>query len=161
VLRYYAIATLIVLTVVVAVTAWQNRALIRLRIAPTNLSQSPKPGEPLGPAAAEQNAFRGDAPWALSALPECLQQTSESNGTLAYVRSKLPPGATEVAPGTQLTYADCTIFVGDGELFVRRGPDRLRVPPRVALYRADGGLALLRYEGERGKLLIYQPAQKR
>lgn len=100
--------------------------------------------------------MRGDAPWALSALPDCLIQQSEATGTLAYVRSKLPRGATAVAPGTVLHYGSCTIFVRDGEALVSRGDDRLRIPPHVTLYRVGNVLALLRDTAARGELRIYK-----
>lgn len=98
---------------------------------------------------------RGDAPWALSALPDCLLQQSQSSGRLAYVRSKLPKGARIVPSGTILHYGPCTISVSDGEAVVSRGSDVLRIPPRVILYRADAKLALLRMTGETGDLRIY------
>jgi hypothetical protein len=156
-LRYYAIATVIVLAVAVLATAWEHRDLIRIRIGSTNLPVSPRPAGRMGAAEGTSGAFRGDAPWALSALPECLQQISKSTGPLSYVESKLPPGSSRVPPGSSLLYGNCTIFVRDAELSVRRGPDRLRVPPHVTLYRAGGELALLRRSGATGELRVYVP----
>jgi hypothetical protein len=159
-LRYYVIATVIVLTVAVVATAWEHRDLIRIRIGSTNLQVSPKPGERIGAGEGQSAALHGDAPWALSALPDCLQQISESTGSLSYVREKLPAGSSPIEPGSLLVYGDCTILVGDGELSVRRGHDRLRVPPHVTLYRAGGELALLRMTGKTGELRIYVPTIK-
>ena len=41
---------------------------------------------------------------------------------------------------------------------MRRGADRLRIPPRVQFYRADGLLALIRETAQRAELRVYQPA---
>jgi hypothetical protein len=159
-LRYYAIATVIVLAIAVLATAWEHRDLIRIRIGSTNLQVSPKPAGAMGPAQTQSGALHGDAPWALSALPDCLQQISESTGSVSYVRSRLPPGSSPVSAGSLLIYGNCTILVGDAELSVRRGPDRLRVPPHVTLYRAGGELALLRMTGKSGELRVYVPTIK-
>ena len=157
-LRYLAIATLIVLTIVVFATAWTHRELIRIRIAPTNVPLEPKRGTPEETGAGGGEAFRGVAPWALSALPECLTQDSISRGTLAYVRAKVPAGATIVADGAALRYGPCTIFVRGDEVIVRRGADRLVVPPHVTLYRTANLLALLRVENGNGELRVYEPS---
>jgi hypothetical protein len=161
--RYYVIATVIVLSVAVLATAWTNRDRIREAVShatpPARYAASSKPhGGFEGESGTGRAPMRGDAPWALSALPDCLIQQSESTGTLAYVRSKLPEGATAVPGGTILHYGPCTISVRDGEAVVSRGSDRLRIPPRVTLYRADGTLALLRETGARGELRVYTPS---
>jgi hypothetical protein len=158
-LRYYVIATFIVLTVAVLATAWNNRDEIRSRVTTRSASPGPAAETPHGGFEGEpgkgNEPLSGDAPWALSALPDCLIQQSISRGTRAYVRSKVPPGATELPPGTVLHYGPCTIFVRNGEAVVSRGSDRLRIPPRVTLYRAGGTLALLRETGKSGELRIY------
>jgi hypothetical protein len=159
-LRYYAIATVIVVAIVVFATAWENRDLIRIRIASTTVPQSPKPAAALASHGGKQSVFRGDAPWALSALPECLRQRLEATGPIAFVRSKIPPDAVPVPPGRTLVYADCTILVGRGEILIKRGPDRLRIPPRVVLYQARDRLALLHVAGKAGELRIYEPTKK-
>jgi hypothetical protein len=154
-LRYYAIATLIVLSIAVGVTAWQHRELIRILISPTSLPTPPKPQTPDTPGPARDVPLRMSAPWALSTLPECLEQTSESRGSLAYVLSKMPGHAVRVGSGTTLTFGPCTIFVAGDELEITRGLDRLTVPPHVQLYRADDGLAVLRVDGRTGDLRVY------
>ena len=159
-LRYYVIASCIVLTVAVLATAWSNRDRIRESVAPNTPPQhfaaaaTPHGGFE-GEGGAGSAPVHGDAPWALSALPECLIQQSEATGTLAYVRSKLPAGATAVAAGTILHYGPCTILVRDGEALVSRGQDRLRIPPHVTLYRAGNRLALLRQIDATGELRVY------
>ena len=159
-LRYYAIATCIVFAVAILATAWVNRDLIRIKIASVNVAVPPKPAEPLGMNGASQGVLRGDAPWALSALPDCLHQRSESTGSAGYVRTQLPSGLIPVAPGSKLTYGPCTISVVDGEAYVARGSDRLRIPPHVQFYRAPGVLALLRSSGSTAELRIYDDVTK-
>lgn len=148
------------LTVAVLATAWSNRDRIRESVTPQapprHFAASTTPhGGFEGEGGAGGGPLRGDAPWALSALPDCLIQQSVATGTLAYVRSKLPAGATAQPAGTILHYGPCTILVRDGEALVSRGPDRLRIPPHVTLYRAGNRLALLRDSDARGELRVY------
>lgn len=154
-LRYYAIATGLVLVIAVFVTAWSNRELIRIQISGTNLHVPPKSGEAQEFHGTSTGALRGDAPWALSALPECLRQRSEATGPRAFVLARVPADVTPVAAGSNLNYGACTISVGNGEAYVTRGPDRLRIPPHVQFYRAPGVLALLRSGGSVYELRIY------
>jgi hypothetical protein len=156
VIRYFAIATVIVLTVVVLATAWENRELIRIRIASTNLPAPPKPADSMG-GRRQDVPFRGDAPWALSALPECLTQLSSSTGTLAYVRGRVPEGATPVVPPATLSYGDCTISVVGDEADVRRGNDRFHIPGSVRFYRGPALLAVLQSSGGGNELRVYLP----
>jgi hypothetical protein len=142
----------------VLATAWVNRDLIRIRIASV-YAGSPKPAAPNGPAAGGGAPLRGDAPWALSALPECLIQTSESTGPSSYVRAHLPPGAVPVAPPARLVYGDCAISIVGDEAYVQRGNDRLRIPPHVRFYRAAGLLAMIRETPNRAELRVYQPVK--
>ena len=143
-LRYFAIATVIVLTVVVYVTA---RTHLRLpgHVNFWKVSASPPPAQ----------SVTGNAPWALSALPDCFTQTSETTGSVSYVAGRLPAGAQLVPAGTHLTYGSCTILVRNDELLVERGSDRLRVPPRVRLYTTGKTLALLRTSAASTDLRIY------
>jgi hypothetical protein len=157
VLRYLVLSTLIVLASAVVVAGWVNRDLIRIKIASVYARVSANPGA----AASEQRAsvpLSGDAPWALSALPECLTQMTESMGTLAYVRAHLPHGAQAIAPPATLRYGDCSISIAGDEALVRRGPDRLRIPPRVQFYRTQGLLAMLRQTPQGAELRVYAPS---
>lgn len=156
--RAVAFATIIVLGVVVAATAWVHRDLIRIRIASTSVPVPPKAGDAQSPPpGGGGDAFRGVAPWALSALPDCLIQDSIATGSLAYVRSKLPTGATIVASGSTLHFGPCTIFLRGDEVLVRRGADRLVIPPHVTLYRTARGLALLRKRDGQWEMRVYDP----
>ncbi len=158
-LRYLLLSAAIVFGAAVLATGWANRDLIRIKIAGTNLRVPPKGGAAIAGARVRAGGLRGDAPWVLSALPECLSQTSESTGSARYVRAHLPPHAVAIVPPARLVYGDCTIVVAGDRAYVRRGPDRLRIPPRVWFYRAPGRLALVRDEARGSQLRVYQPAQ--
>lgn len=152
-LRYYAIATAIVLTVAVLVTLQAGEISLRFR----NASASPPPqhlrlNDGGGVSAAP---IAGDAPWALSALPDCFHQEVEWSGSATYVDAHLPTTMARVPAGTKLAYGSCTISVGDGELSVRRGDDRFRIPPHATLYRSPDGLALLRSSHHHAVLRTY------
>jgi hypothetical protein len=155
VIRYFALATVIVVSVVVLVTAWQNRELIRIRIAPTTLPMSPRPGDSSSSGPRPNVPFQGDAPWALSALPGCLSQISVATGPLDYVRAHVPAGATPVVPPATLIYGDCTISVIGDEAYVRRGNDRFHIPANVRFYRGPALLAVLRRSGTGNELRVY------
>jgi hypothetical protein len=160
VIRYLLISTVVVLAVAVTVAGWMNRDLIRLRIASVYARVPPKPAPPNPVETSNGVPLRGDAPWALSALPECLLQTSETTGPPRYVLAHLPPGAAMVTPPETLKYADCTISIVGDEASVTRGADRFRIPPRVRFYRTGAALALLRVESSGMELRVYQSVQK-
>jgi hypothetical protein len=147
--RYFAIATVIVVTIVVAVTMHARLGLPG-HLNFWKVSASPPPAEDV----------TGNAPWALSALPDCFVQRSQTTGSASYVRAHLPGGAQPVRSGARLTYGPCTILVGDDELLVERGSDRMRVPPHATLYTVDNSLALLRTSESGTDLRIYEITTK-
>ncbi|HVA28465.1 MAG TPA: hypothetical protein VNF68_09815 [Candidatus Baltobacteraceae bacterium] len=155
-IRYFAIATVIVLAVLVAATAWTHRDAIRDRIAAGNVPASPKAMDETSGGARANVPLSGDAPWALSALPDCTTPGLYAHGPFAYVRAKLPRDAVAIAPGTTFAFGACTISVGNGEIRVQRGLDRLRIPPLATLYRSGDGLVLLRRTGKVGELRVYE-----
>jgi hypothetical protein len=159
-IRYLAVSTVIVLAVAVVVAGWTNRDLIRIKLASVYARASAKPGAFAGFERATEAPLSGDAPWALSALPECLTQTTESEGSFAYVRAHLPAGAVPILPPARLVYGDCSIRIVGDEAYVRRGVDRLRIPPRVQFYRADGLLVLIRRATQGDELRVYEPAKR-
>ncbi len=159
-MRYLMLSAAIVVGAAVLVAGWVNRDLIRIRIASVYAPVSPKPGAANRLAPGGAAALAGDAPWALSALPECLTQVSESDGSPAYIRSRLPPGAVRVVPPATLTYGDCSIRITGDEAYVSRGIDRLRIPPHADFYRANGVLALIRNTPQGAQLRVYVPAQR-
>jgi hypothetical protein len=152
-------STVIIVGTAVVVAAWVNRDLIRIKIASVYARVAPKPGAAGRSEGQAIAPLRGDAPWALSALPECLTQISESTGSESYVRAHLPAGAVRIVPPARLVYGDCSIAIGGEEAMVTRGVDRLRIPPRVRFYRARRLLAMLRDAAGSAELRIYQPAQ--
>jgi hypothetical protein len=153
-IRYFVVATAIVLAVAILATAWQYRDEIAVRVRLTSAPTAANGGVG-GGTSGDREPFQGQGAWALSAVPDCLRQKSQSRGSIAYVRSKMPAGAVEVPPGDALHYGPCTIFVSGGEVVVARGQDRLAVPPHATLYRADGLLVLLRTSGASGDLRVY------
>lgn len=156
-IRYLAISTVIVLAIAVAIAAWVNRDLIRLKIASVYAKVPPKPGTAHAPAGGSSMSLHGDAPWALSAFPECLRQQSESRGTPQYVRTHLPPNSRPIVPPNDVRYGDCTIAVRGWEAFVRRGSDVFRIPPRVEFFNSGNLLVMLRISGGSADLRVYEP----
>ena len=158
-LRYFAVATAIVAVVLLAITS------LRLAREPAPASHyasaSGTPGPPQRDLERSVSAgdMEGDAPWALSALPECFRQLSSASGSPAFVRGKMPSGARLVPSGATIVSADCTLAVRGDEVRVVRGADRLRVPPAARLYEASGGrLVLDRRSGAREELRVYARA---
>jgi hypothetical protein len=119
-------------------------------------SGTPGPPQRAGNDAAKPGDMYGDAPWALSALPECFRQISSARGSPSFVRTKIPAGLRRVASGGAVVAADCTLAVRGDEVRVTRGADRLRVPPRARLYEASGGrLVLERLAGRGDEVRVY------
>jgi hypothetical protein len=150
-------STVIVLTIGVVVAAWVNRDLIRIKMASVYARVAPKPGASSSVAIGAVAPLSGDAPWALSALPECLTQLSKSSGSTRYVIAHLPKNAVRIAPPARLAFGDCTIAIDGREAFVRRGGDRFRIPPSVQFYRAGAELVMLRAAAGSVELRVYQP----
>lgn len=144
-LRYYAIATVIVLTIAVYATMRTHLGSFPGHVNFWKVTASPP----------HADSVTGNAPWALSALPDCFTQRSETTGTASYVKARLPAGAQPVRAGARLMYGSCTILVSNDELLVERGSDRLRVPPHTTLYTIGETLALLRTSGSTTDLRIY------
>lgn len=151
-------STVIVLGIAVLVAAWTKRDLIRIKLASVYARVAAKPGTG-GILQATTAPLSGDAPWALSALPECLIQVSESTGSARYVRAQLPARSVPVAPPKHLIYGNCSIEVEEDEAIVRRGADRLRIPPHVRFYRGAGLFSMIRETARGAELRVYQPAQ--
>jgi hypothetical protein len=159
-LKYLLLSSVIVIATAVAVAAWANRDLIRIKIASVYARVPAKSSGGATPAPDLAATLSGDAPWALSALPECLTQVSESTGSTRYVRAHLPAGSVAIRPPATLRYGDCRIAIDGEQAVVRRGADRLRIPPRVAFYRAGRLLASLRETGTSAELRVYAPSQQ-
>ena len=86
-----------------------------------------------------------EAPWALSALPECvLQQSVWRAHTVAGLQPHLPAAAQPVAPGSVLVYRNCTLEVRSNDATVTRGKDRFHIPPDTHFYSYDDELIFVR-----------------
>lgn len=158
-LRYLLIAAvLVVCTVAGVATWWLSQPHKPLTIKSVPVTMAPRPAPPLGKIGLGSNGFLADAPWALSTLPECLQQVSESTGPIAYVRGHIPSDATEVVPPAVLTYRDCHIAITTHGAIVRRGPDTLRVPPPLRVFRRGSALFVMHVEGAYAQLRSYTPS---
>lgn len=152
-------STAIVLGIGVVVAAWVNRDLIRIKIASVYARVAPRPAASSPMSDGAIAPMSGDAPWALSALPECLTQVSKSSGSGRYVRAHLPRSAVRIVPPARLSYGDCTISIEGDEAFVRRGADRFRIPPSVQFYRAQGEVEMIRETAASVELRVYAPAR--
>lgn len=155
-IKYLAVSTVIVLGIGFLVAAWVNRDLIRIKIASVYARVAPKPGASSRVQRSAVAALSGDAPWALSALPECLTQVSKSAGSARYVAAHLPKNAVWIAPPAHLSFGDCSISIDRGEAFVRRGDDRFRIPPSVQFYRAGAEIVMMREASGSVELRTYE-----
>lgn len=119
-------------------------------------SGAPSSGRKQPPSTYRAQNFDGiEAPWVLSALPECLLPQSVFRAkSVGAVLAHLPAGARRVAPGTALTYRNCRIDVRSSDAVVTRGDDRFHIPPRSQLFRTPTKLVLLRFSG-RAELRVY------
>ncbi len=142
------------------VAGYVNREQLAIKIKSVFVPVSPKPAQAEAQVGRRHGAFTGDAPWALSALPECFDQTSKSTSpTLPYIIAHLPAGASMVRPPATLRYSDCTLRVTGDEVLVDRGSDHLRIPPQARIYTAPGKVALLRGSEGGYELRVYQVKQ--
>lgn len=156
-IRYFVLATAIVVGTAVVIAGWVHRDEIRIRIASVYASARPKPQASARLGMEAQRGLRGDAPWALSAFPECATQTSETTGSLAYVLAHVPRGLPEVSSPATLSAGNCTIALVGDVAYVRRGADRYRIPPHVRLFSAPGRIAVLRSDPSGGnELRVYE-----
>jgi len=155
--RYYLIATAIVVAIGTAVFAHRLAALrdFDVRSRP-NPSMTPtitrgRDGEHLTPAA----NFSGEGPWVLSALPSCFDQKSSIEGPSLQLTHHVPPDAQRIRTGTTLRRGNCTLVVGEHDVWVFRGADRLRVPPEARLYDTPKGLTLVYERDGRTEVRVY------
>jgi hypothetical protein len=155
VLRYYALATLIVAGALAVMLALPRRPA-----GPGAVPHYHTGGGTPGPSArdlahAGPPTVSGNAPWALSALPSCFRQRLSARGPAAFARKRIPPGARLVAAGSTLRVADCTLEVRADWAVVTRGENRLVIPAVARLYVAGARLILDRSEGPRDDVRVY------
>jgi hypothetical protein len=158
-LRYFTIASVIVLgAAVLAANWWTRQPHARLRIARVAATPISATGYANNGRMRAGAPFIGDAPWALSALPECLLQKAEASGPPAFVRAALPKGAQPIAAPATLQYRDCTIQIRADDALVTRGADRLHIPPDAHFYRLGNRLLLLYEDASGAQLRTYAPS---
>ncbi len=97
--------------------------------------------------------FGGDGPWVMSALPGCFDQQSATIGPADLLAKDVPPERERLRPATTLRRGACTIVVGEHDVYVYRGADRLRVPPEARLYARGQRLTLV-WSGPYGRMEI-------
>jgi len=141
VLRWYAIATLVVVLVGAALTAHHflmgqtKLASVQVHVPPrADVRALPKSGR------TAVVGFRMQGAAVLSTVPDCVIQQKFIRGPRAFVDEQLPRTRVRVTPGSQLRVGACTISVHTADLVVVRGDDRLRVEPNARLYTIPGGL---------------------
>jgi hypothetical protein len=153
--RFYLIASLIVVAA--------GSVLFAHRLA---AGRRPEAGVKASPRPARGNAnagfvvtpppfFDGEGSWVLSALPDCFDQLSSTEGPTALVRRHVPPARFRIVPGTTLHAGNCTVYVRSNDVWVFRGADRLRVPPDARLFRAPSGTTLVYDHGGRTEVRVY------
>jgi len=151
--RYLLLAAAIVLGAVFIGTLLPGKPANFDVVSPRTTSTPTRRDELAG---AEQNrGVRGDAPWALSVLPECFTVKKTFRGTTQFLLDKLPPGAHRLDAGTTLAVRDCTLHVRANDVVVERGEERLRVPEPALVYATDTALALLHLVNGKRTLAIY------
>ena len=155
-LRYVLIATCIVV-LFGAVAAAVHRAGGPLRMASVQTTGSPSPPRREAPSTFTPGPVTGDAPWALSAVPECFHQESETAGSERFVLARIPHGASLAPPGVTVTSRDCIVWARASDVVLVRGAERLRVPSgRLLLLRDRSRIALLAQDAGRTVLREYR-----
>ena len=106
--------------------------------------------------------LRGDAPWALSALPECLIQISKSTGSRELrAGASAAPAPCRLRRRRRWSTVIAPFRIAGDEAYVRRGTDRLRhSAPRAVLPRGRPACADSRDAREGAELRVYEPAQR-
>jgi hypothetical protein len=149
--RYFLAATVLVAAFIFAITYRQLRqAVLQVSASPSGTPSAPRSQAPAssGPA-----AVRGDAPWALSALPDCARQHSETRGNTAFVMRAIPKDARPVSG--RLVAGPCSIEVTANGILIARGKDRLRIPPPARLLYAGGRYYLYERDTKGAVLRVY------
>ena len=143
-------------------TAWVNRDLIRIKIASVYARVPAKAGARRAPSGRVRcAALRGRrAVGALGAARVLDANVGIDRSASLRARASAAQRAVPIVPPATLVYGDCTITIAGDEAYVRRGADRLRIPPRVQFYRAADLLALIRETPPERELRVYEPAQR-
>ena len=148
-IRYVAIASAIVIAAILVIVSIGRVTASRDAVASSKLAS---PGVPRREGASDATAapLAGDAPWALSALPDCFRQLHAIRGGQAYVNAHLaqiaaPRASWHRARRGRLATADCVVTIAGRSALVTRGDTRLRVPPDARFSIAGTRLILDRF----------------
>jgi hypothetical protein len=159
VLRYVVIASAIVLALLLGIFAL-GRATAP-RDAPY-ASKLASPGVPRveGDGSGTAAPLVGDAPWALSALPECFRQLHAVRGAPSYVNAHLsgvapPRRMWQRAFAGRLVAADCVVTLVGRTANVTRGDTRLVVPSDARFSIAGRRLILDRFADGSEDVRVY------
>jgi hypothetical protein len=157
--RYLIIASAIVAAALLAILALGHAT------TPPDAPYSSKlasPGVPRyeGVASGTAPPLVGDAPWALSALPECFRQTHAVRGSRAFVNAHLamiapPRGTWHPALAGRLATADCIVTLAGHAALVTRGDTRLVVPGDARFSIVGKRLILDRFAGGAEDVRVY------
>jgi len=153
--RYFALASVIVVTVAAIVAALPSAP--RPDRASTYSSSSratPGPAQ-RDDAGRTPLPVSGEAPWALSALPECFREIRHASGSRSFVEARVPRDAVVLPDGVVLRSGDCRVRVSGLGIWVERGPNRLRIPAPARLYVVGRRLLLRTVDGARAELRTY------
>jgi len=120
---------------------WKSHAL---DVAPVQSTGSPGASRPQGRSTFVPPDVKGNAPWALSALPECFEQVLAAHGPPAYVLAQLPPGSEIVRGRALLRNADCRLEIGPG------------IPPKTQFYRWPDRIGFVRRSAQGTELRVYR-----
>ncbi|MFN2461075.1 MAG: hypothetical protein ABR591_10365 [Candidatus Velthaea sp.] len=124
----------------------------RVHGTPTpSAERAERPADALQPA----QTFTGSGTWTMSSLPSCFVERERTRGTVAALRDKIPPQRDRIRAGTVVRREDCTILVGEHDMWIARGGDRLRVPAESRLYRSGTALILVAISGDRVEIREY------
>ena len=155
-IRYLAIASALVIAFLVIVTALQPKSggdAARTRYA--TATGTPGPAQRDLDAHPTPVAVQGEAPWALSALPECFTQLASRSGPAAYARTRIPRDARRVSGESTLHVVDCTLEVRSDWAVVERGENRLLIPGIARFYVAGNRLILDRAQARHEDVRVY------
>lgn len=141
-IRFYLAATVVVVLV--------GGLLAAHRLGPPDLRiVGPASGTPSVEGSARPEPprspppFTGTGSWVLSALPGCFDERVRLRGPAATLAAEIPPASERIAAPAAFAVGACALQVEPHEVWVTRGPDRMRVPPDAALYRVAGRLVLV------------------
>lgn len=133
---------------------WGRRPL---EVASVRATGTPSAGRPQSESTALVRDFTGDAPWALSALPECFSQRLSARGPMDRIRARLPRGSVRLVSGATVSSGNCTVFVGRKDARVERRADRFHLPAITEVYLIDRRqLAIVHIARQRGELRVYR-----